>query len=449
MTRRELIGGLAAGAALAQQRTRPNIVMLLADDLGASDLSSYQCPDIRTPHIDSLGRSGVRFTQAYSNAPECSPTRTGFLTGRYQQRVGGLECAIGVGNVGRYDEAAWLSSRGELGLPHSETTIARMLKEAGYSTCCSGKWHLGYTEKFSPNGHGFDEYFGILGGNADYFTHREEDGTNVLYHNGKAVEREGHATDLFTDHAIDWLTRVRDRSKPFFLYVPFTAPHTPLQGPKDGPVAEKAKWNAGTRETYVAMVEHMDRRVGDILAAIDKQGVARNTLVVFKSDNGGYNRSRNTPFRAGKSTCFEGGIRVPCLMRWPGVIPRASTTTQAAMTMDVSATMLAAAGVKPSRSLDGVDLLPVLTGKQKPKARTLYWSYKRGATRRWAVRDGDLKYVIDDAKEYVFNLAWDDREKVNLAEPEAAITARLRGMLADWKREVEPARLREFRAAGA
>jgi N-acetylgalactosamine-6-sulfatase len=449
-TRRQLLAALGAPALVRPQRaSRPNIVMLLADDLGASDLSSYQCPDIRTPRIDSLARDGVRFTTAYANAPECSPTRTGFLTGRYQQRVGGLECAIGVGNVGRYDEAEWLASRGELGLPVSETSLARMLRDAGYATCCSGKWHLGYTEKFAPNAHGFDEYFGILGGNADYFTHREEDGANVLYHNGRPVEREGHATDLFADHAIDWLARSRPREKPFFLYVPFTAPHTPLQGPKDGPLADNAKWNAGMRATYVEMVEHMDRRIGDILAAVERTGAARNTLVIFMSDNGGYNRSRNTPFRGNKSSCFEGGLRVPCLMRWPGVIPRASATSQAAMTMDVSATILAAAAVAPSRALDGADLLPVLTGKRKPFPRTLYWSYKRAQARRYAVRDGDMKYVIDDGKEYLFNLAWDQAEKVNLAEPEPAATARLREKLAAWKKEVDAPRLREFRKSTA
>ncbi|MEZ5355461.1 MAG: sulfatase-like hydrolase/transferase [Bryobacteraceae bacterium] len=449
MTRRQLLtSALAAGpltTRVARAAGRPNIVMLLADDLGASDLSSYQCPDIKTPHIDSLGRRGVRFTQAYSNAPECSPTRTGFLTGRYQQRVGGLECAIGVGNVGRYDEAEWLAARGELGLPVSETSIARMLRDAGYATCCSGKWHLGYTGRFAPNAHGFDEYFGILGGNADYITHREEDGTNVLYRNGKPVERTGHATDLIADHAIDWLARVRPRDKPFFLYVPFTAPHTPLQGPGDAPVADKSKWNAGTRATYVRMVEHMDRRVGDILTALDRAGAASDTLVIFKSDNGGYNRSRNVPFRGAKSSCWEGGIRVPCLMRWPGVLPADATTTQVAITMDVSATILAAAQVRPTRPLDGMDLLPILTGKKKPVPRTLYWSYKRAKTRRWAVRDGDTKYVIDDGAEHVFDLAADVEEKVNLAERDPAATARLRGKLAAWKKEVEPPRLREFR----
>lgn len=439
MTRRNFLAAAAAGA-----RRRPNFLFLLADDLGSGDLSSYQCPDIRTPHIDSLGADGVRFTRAYANAPECTPTRCGLLTGRYQQRVGGLECAIGVGNVGRYDEAEWLAARGELGLPAQETTFATMLRKAGYATCCSGKWHLGYLDKFSPNRHGFDEYFGILGGNADYVTHREENGALVLYHNGKPADRAGHVTDLLADHAIDWLARRRPKDRPFFHYVPFTAPHSPFQAPGDKPAAPE-RWNEGTRETYVKMVEHMDRRIGDILAALDQTGERHNTLVVFTSDNGGANRSRNAPLRAGKSTVWEGGIRVPALARFPGRIGRGTTTDQVSMTMDWAATILATAGVKASRRLDGIDLMPFLTGERQPEARTLYWSYKRGQTRRWAVRDGDMKYVIDDGREELHNLAWDDREKVNLAESEARTLAAMRAKLEAWKKEVAAPRLRNFR----
>jgi len=450
-TRRALLTGaagvgasLVAGGALSAQVRRPNVLLIMADDMGASDLSCYQCPDVKTPQIDSLAQEGVRFTCAYANAPECSPTRTGLLTGRYQQRVGGLECAIGVGNVGRYDEAEWLAKRGELGLPEAETSVARMMKNAGYATACIGKWHLGYHEKFSANRHGFDEYFGILGGNADYVTHREEDGTNVLNHNGKPVEQSGHATDLIADRAVSWMERATRGAKPWFLYVPFTAPHSPLQGPEDGPVADKSKWNAGTRETYVKMVEHMDRRIGDVLAMLRRTGAASNTLVIFKSDNGGYAKSRNYPFRGFKSSVFEGGLRIPMLMQWPGVIPRASSTSQVAISMDVTATILAAAGVTPSRPLDGVDLMPVLRRQGRPFPRTLYWSYKRAQQRRWAVRDGDWKYVTDNGADYLYNLALDEAEKIDLKDAESETFTRLRSMLAAWKRETAPERLKPF-----
>ncbi|MBM3735902.1 MAG: N-acetylgalactosamine-6-sulfatase [Acidobacteria bacterium] len=414
-------------------------MVILADDLGSADLSCYGCPDIRTPSLDALAAAGVRFTRAYANAPECSPTRTGLMTGRYQQRAGGLECAIGVGNVGRYDEAEWLASKGQLGLPVSETSIARMLKSAGYATACAGKWHLGYLPEFSANRHGFDEYFGIMGGNADYFTHTEEDGTNVLYHNGKPVQREGHVTDLIADHAIAWL-KARPKSQPYFLYVPFTAPHTPLQALGDPPAA-KATWNEGKRATYVKMVEHMDRRIGELLGHID----TANTLVVFMSDNGGYAQSRNTPLKAGKSTCWEGGIRIPCIVRWPGRIPAGSTTAQVAMTMDISATLLAAASVKPPRKLDGMDLLPVMSGKSAPVPRTLFWSYKRAQTRRWAAREGDWKLVVDNGQEALHDLASDEREQHNVIAQHPDKAQRLRSLLDAWKKETAPARLRDFK----
>lgn len=448
-TRRSfLASSLAATAAVAQPK-RPNILLIMADDMGATDLSCYQCPDIKTPIIDALAREGVRFTHAYANAPECSPTRAGLLTGRYQQRVGGLECAIGVGNVGRYDEAVWLEKRGELGLPLSEPTFATMLRDAGYSTACIGKWHLGYGEKFSANRHGFDEYFGILGGNADHFTHREEDGTNVLNHNGKPIERAGHTTDIFTDHAIQWMEQAARGAKPWLLYLPYTAPHTPIQGPNDGPVADKAKWNAGPRATYVQMVEHLDRRIGDLMDALRRTGQLNNTLVIFKSDNGGYNRSNNYPFRGFKSSVFEGGLRIPLIMQWPGVLARATTTPQVTISMDVTATILAAAQVKPTRALDGINLLLGLRGRRGPIPRTLYWSYKRAEQRRWAVREGDWKYIVDNGNEYLYNLALDEVEKINLKEAEPARFQRLRTMLDTWKRDTAPERLKPFFAAKA
>ena len=431
---------LSATAAALPAAPRPHILLIMADDLGYGDLSSYGCPDIRTPHIDSIGHRGVRFTRCYANAPECTPTRTALLTGRYQQRVGGLECAIGVGNVGRYDEAEWLASRGELGLPPEETSLARMLKSAGYDTACIGKWHLGYPAKFSPNRHGFDEYFGILGGNADYFTHREESGDRVLYHNGRSAEREGYLTDLIADHSLAWL---RKRSaKPWLLYVPFTAPHTPLQGPTTGPVS--GGWNEGTRQTYAQMVERMDHQVGALLDQLDKMGAASNTLVIFKSDNGGYNRSRNSPLRGAKGSTWEGGIRIPCLMRWPGVIPEGRTTSQSAISMDLTATILAAAQTKPSRKLDGVDLLPVLTGKRTPFLRTLFWRYKRADNRRWAALDGDTKYVRDGQTESLHNLQTDESEQNNLLSTQPETAVRMRKLLLNWEHEVKAPRLAAF-----
>ncbi len=451
--RREFLrqgGCLLSVAALGKAQTRasapPNIVLVLADDMGYGDLSSYGCPDIRTPHIDSIGRRGVRFTRFYANAPECTPTRTALLTGRYQQRVGGLECAIGVGNVGRYDEAVWLQQRGELGLPASEPTLAQLLKRGGYETALSGKWHLGYLDKFLPYRHGFDEFFGILGGNADYFTHRELGGNPVLYHNRAPVRREGYLTDLITEHALGWL-RGRSR-KPFLLYVSYTAPHTPIQGPADSAKSvTEANWEKGDRATYGRMVQRMDDGVGAILEQLDRMGAADNTLVCFLSDNGGTQLSRNAGLRGTKGTTWEGGIRVPLLMRWPRLLAQEVVNSQVAITMDLLPTFLSAAGLRqPSgRRLDGINMLPWLSGKAEPPSRALYWRYKRGQAVRKAVLDGSLKYVQDGETEALHNLAQDEAEKNNLVTGSPAEAARLKSMLAAWEKDVAAPRLQGFR----
>ena len=441
----QLVAAAPLAFAAPRPRPRPNVVLIVADDQGYADLSSYGARDIRSPHIDSIGRNGVRFEQFYANAPECTPTRAALLTGRYQHRVGGLECAIGVGNVGRYDEAEWLANRGELGLPHSETTLPRLLKDAGYDTACFGKWHLGYPAKFSPNGHGFDEYLGIMGGNSDYFNHREEGGAEVLYRNGKPLDRKGrYLTDLFAEEAVAWLAR-RSPAKPFFLYLPFNAPHTPIQDPDAyDPAAGTAPRRQGHRPTYAKMVERMDARVGDVLAQLRRMGAAENTLVIYHSDNGGDPNGDNGPLRGRKSSCWEGGIRVPCLIQWPGRLPAGRAHAHPAITMDLAPTILAAAGVAPPRPFDGIDLLPALTGRSRPAPRTLFWRYKRAKDVRKAVRDGDWKLVADNGKEELHDLARDAGEQHDLlaARPEDA--ARLRAKLAAWEREVAAPRLKDF-----
>ena len=450
MTRREWLCATTASALPGAAAKRPNIVLILADDLGSRDLSCYGSPDIRTPNIDSLGRRGVRFTQFYANAPECSPTRTALLTGRYQHRAGGLECALGVGDQGRYDEAAWLQQRGELGLPASEITLPRILKDSGYDTGCFGKWHLGYPKKFWPAAHGFDESFGILGGNADYFTHQEEDGRPVLYRNLDTVERTGYATDLFADAAIDWLKRRSE--KPFFLYLPFTTPHTPIQYPEGfDPKTGTAPWRNGDRKTYAKMVERMDARIGDVLAQLDRMGRAGDTLVLFLSDNGGDPNGDNAPLRGRKSSLWEGGIRVPCLLRWPRLGLEGRTNNQVALTMDLLPTLLAAAGVAPpaGRKFDGAGLLPVIGGRRQPFPRTVFWRFRRAENTRKAVRQGDLKLVDDSGKRELHDLAADPLEQRDLlgAMPDRA--RKLETLLAAWEQDVRAPRLAGFRSTAA
>jgi N-acetylgalactosamine-6-sulfatase len=453
-TRREFLVKSAGFAALSavlpgchfsspQNKRRPNIILIMADDLGYGDVGCYGCSDIRTPAIDSLADEGVRFTTFYSNAPECTPTRTALLTGRYQQRVGGLECALGIGNVGRYDDAVRLRQTHDLGLPVEETSIARMLKDAGYATAISGKWHLGYEPKFFPLPHGFDSWFGPVGGATDYFYHIEYTGEPALYENDKPVEREGYLTDLITDEAVGFIRR--KKSKPFFLYVAYTAPHTPYQGPdgkKPEPVPQD-NYNKGSRETFAAMVERMDRGVGRILKTLNDAGLTDNTLVVFMSDNGANRTGNNSPFSGYKGNLFEGGIRVPCIAKWPGVLAWGMVSDQPCMTMDFSRSIVRAAGTKPpaGREFDGMDILQAVATNQPVKKRTLFWRARRGQWTRKAVRDGNLKYISlqngSNVKEYLFDLKRDPAENNNLLKKQPENVRKLKIILQNWEQKVK------------
>jgi N-acetylgalactosamine-6-sulfatase len=444
INRRSFLAAASSAASLQAATRPPNIILMMADDMGYADLSGYGATDIRTPNIDSIGKQGVRFTRAYCSAPECTPSRTALLTGRYPQRVGGMECAIGVGAVGRYDEAEWLAERKDLGLPQDEYTIARILKWRGYDTACFGKWHLGYEDRFLPNKHGFDDFFGVLGGNADYYKHTEESGENVLYLNSKPTQREGYLTDLIGTAAVNWLKTRAWIKSPFFLYVPFTAPHSPYQGRKD---REGGYQKKPDRRVYAEMVEAMDQQVGAILGQLDEmKKVAANTWVIFLSDNGGTQVGSNKPFRGGKSSLWEGGLRTPCLMRWPGRFRAGSETRQVTLMMDIAASILAAANAKPapSRRLDGVNLLPIWQGRRNLAPRTVYWRYRRGAVTRKAVLDNDWKYVWDQGKEELHNLADDMVEQHNRLSEEPATAAELRRLLARWEEDVRAPRLRDF-----
>ena len=427
----------------SQNKPRPNIVLIMADDLGYGDVGCYGCGDIRTPSIDSLAADGVRFTTFYSNAPECTPTRTALLTGRYQHRVGGLECALGIDNVGRYDDAIRLRRTNDMGLPVEETSIARMLRDAGYATVISGKWHLGYEPKFFPLKHGFDSWFGPVGGSADYFHHIEYTGKPVLYQNDKLVKREGYMTDLITDHAVGFIKR--KPVKPFFLYVAYTAPHTPYQGPNDKksePVPQ-GEYSKGSRETYAAMVERMDQGIDRILKSLDDAGLNENTLVIFMSDNGANKTGNNSPFSGYKGNLFEGGIRVPCIVKWPGVLARGVVSEQPCMTMDFSRSIVRAAGAKPpsGREFDGMDILQAAATNRPVVRRTLFWRARRAQRTRKAVRDGPLKYIRlqdgGDVKEYLFDLEHDPAEKLDLFNDQLENVRKLKALLQNWEQEVK------------
>ncbi|HEY2415828.1 MAG TPA: sulfatase-like hydrolase/transferase [Pirellulaceae bacterium] len=430
-----------------QSGVRPNIVLILADDMGYGDLGCYGCPDIRTPNIDALARQGIRLTNFYSNGPECSPTRTGLMTGRYQHRVGGLECAIGVGNVGRYDDAIRLANQHELGLPVERSVLARSLKDVGYATAICGKWHLGYEPKFLPLKHGFDYAFGPLGGNIDYFHHHEPGGTGetMLYQNDQPIKRDGYMTDLIAEEACASLKRTK---QPFFLYVPFNAPHSPFQGPNDGgqPPLTSDTQIRGSRAKYVEMVERLDQCVGQILKSLDEIGAAKNTLVIFASDNGGPNFSRNDPLSGRKGTTYEGGIRVPCILRWPDALPPGRESSQVGITMDLTASILNLAGAKPlpNLPLDGMDIVGHLREGKADVPRTLFWRGRRGENTWRGVRDGNLKLVSrqdgDKRQDWIFDLASDLAEKNDLSKTRPGELDRMQALLVKWEAAVKPER---------
>jgi N-acetylgalactosamine-6-sulfatase len=428
---------------------KPDIVLIVADNLGHGDLSCYGCPDIQTPHIDSIAAQGVRFTNFYSNGPECSPTRTALLTGRYQQRIPGLECALGTGNVGRYDDAIALAERHELGLPPKENVLIPLLNQAGYRTVGVGKWHLGYEKHLLPPHHGFDYFLASLGGTIDYFYHNEPTGEPVLYENLKPVRRDQYFTDLITDTAVEFLQK-QPADEPIFLYLPYTAPSAPFQHPDHKPDRPKVSnqwdsqdWQQGDRETLRLIIQRLDQGVGRILATLQETGRARDALVIFCSDNGAYPiAASNAPFRGYASELFEGGIHVACMARWPGRLPVGRVDDRQTLTFDLTAAILAAAGCKApkDRPLDGIDVLGQIAAGAPPTPRTLFWRARR-ADRTWkALRQGDLKYIWrqdgDQLDEYLFDLSTDPGETSNLMDQMPDSARQLKDRLARWERSM-------------
>lgn len=429
--------GLAAGAGGAERawaqgsRRPPNVVFFLSDDMGYGDLSCYGSREIRTPNIDRLARQGVKFTSAYANGPVCTPTRTAFLTGRYQQRFGPeLEWAFGPNN----NKTA--------GLKAGDSVLPRALKPLGYQSACMGKWHVGWSPQFRPMAHGFDEHFGILLGNADMYSHKYHDGSDDLWENGEPVKREGYLTEMIADKAVSFVER--NAASPFFLYVPFNAVHWPFQPPgRPGDIRNSQNWRDGERADYVKMTESMDAAVGRVLDALARKGLERDTLVVFTNDNGGERLSESGPLFHVKGTVFEGGIRVPAVARWPGVIPAGRVTPQTAMTMDFTATILAAAGARAPEgiTLDGEDLMPVMSGKRAAYERAHFWRVRQAGRSQLAARKGRWKYIDDNTggrgfPELLFDVEADPGERRNLYFRHQDVARGLRAEALRWEAAV-------------
>jgi arylsulfatase A-like enzyme len=393
---------------------RPNIVVILTDDQGYADVGFRGTGDVKTPALDRLTAEGVRFDNAYANCPVCSPTRAALLTGCYPDIVG----VPGV--IRTHAESSWGF------LDPQAPLLPAVLKEAGYHTAIIGKWHLGLTEPNTPLSRGFDHFHGFLGDMMDDYNNHRRHGVNYMRKNRETITPEGHATDLFTDWAIDYLQSRVDAPEPFFLYLAYNAPHTPIQPPEEfvQRIRQRHPDLSPTRAKLVAFIEHMDQGIGRVLDALDETKLAEKTLVIFASDNGGDIRpgANNKPWRDGKGTMYEGGIRVPMSARWPGKI-EAGSTDRIALSMDIFPTVCEAAGVEPPSTIDGVSFLPTLLGKEQPSEdRTLIWVRREGNQfegQDWyAVRQGDWKLVQPSpfARPELYDLANDPGETQDLRE---------------------------------
>jgi arylsulfatase A-like enzyme len=400
----------------------------MADDMGYADLSCYGRKDYQTPHLDKLASQGVKFTNAYAGAPVCTPTRTAFMTGRYPART----------PVGLYEPLGWWDTAG---LTPKYTSLPTLLQNAGYETFLIGKWHLGSIAACSPLKNGFDYFFGFTGGGIDYISHTNPKGENDLWENDKQVTKEGYMTDLLMDKTIETLKR--KHNKPFFISLMFSAPHWPWQArgdkayPASDTVIDGKEWTkGGSPQTYAAMVKAMDDAVRKILETLEAEKLSSNTVVIFTSDNGGEKFSDMGGLARKKFNLWEGGIREPAFVKWPGKIPANTVTEQAAITMDWTATILALANAKPAPAFpqDGMNLMPIMMKKAKPVTRTFYWRITRVPQK--AMLEGNWKYLKDGEKEYLFDLSDDAGEKNDLKETQKEIFERLKKKYNEWEQTV-------------
>ena len=444
LTRRKFISSIASGATLlattrkppavatsaGPRAPRPNVIFILADDLGWGDLSCYGRPDYRTPNLDLLASQGVRLTNAYAASAVCTPTRCGFITGRYPARL----------KIGLREPLS--ATDGSVGLDPDHPTIASLLKKAGYDTALIGKWHLGFRPEWGPNAHGFDEFYGVLSGAADYHEHKNGLGEPDLFENLKPVQQNGYLTDLLTDRAVKYITR--RRTVPFYLSLHYTAPHWPWQDRKGGEhvtftdktIEPITMGGGGSLKLYAEMMRTLDDGVGRVMKTLKAVGLDRNTLVIFTSDNGGERFSYEWPFAGQKGDLLEGGIRVPAIVRWPGVIPARRETDQMAITMDWTATILSVAASAPAEGypLDGIDLLPTIKGSNPKQDRTFFWRiYDRDA-----VRSGKWKYLRDGQRRCLFDLSVDQHEQADFSTKNPDIFKRLISEFEKWDQQMLP-----------
>ncbi len=417
----------------------PNIVVILADDLGYADIAAYGSERNRTPHLDRMAAEGLQFTDFHSNGPMCSPTRAALLTGLYPQRFG-VQFESALSGIEDYD----------IGLPLDALTIAEAVAEHGYATGMYGKWHLGYHPPFMPADQGFGDFRGLASGDGDHHSHIDRSGRKDWWHNSEIEMEEGYGVDLITNHSVDFIQR--HRNEPFFLYVAHLAIHFPWQGPEDrGYRVEGGNYHNLTKlgeldsldvsSQVNKMVEAVDGSVGRILEAVQEAGLDSRTLVFFTSDNGGYltyqggyhNISENGPLRGQKTDPYEGGHRVPAIARWPGRI-QPGATDELAATFDLFPTIMELVGADSgATALDGMSLTPLLFERSPLPARTLFWRMRGEA----AVRRAQWKLVRNpNSPIELYDLSVDVGESKNLAESNPDVTAELQRALAEWESDV-------------
>lgn len=408
------------------QGNRPNIIYIMTDDMGYGDLSVQGQKIYTTPNIDKLASEGIRFTHAYAAHSLCTPTRTAFMTGRYPART----------TVGLIEPLTGSPKDSAYGLSRNDPSIASMMKASGYKTMLVGKWHLGFKKEFSPNQNGFDYFFGFHSGAIDYISHVENGSKPDLYENGRLVEVKGYMTDLLASKAA--LLIREKQSVPFFLVLNFNAPHWPWQVSTSKPYHDTMDFReGGSKEIYIEMMQSLDNAIGTVMLALEQSGLRNETIVIFTNDNGGERFSDNGEFSNSKASLWEGGIRVPAFVRWPGKIKQGTTTSQMAITMDWSATILAAAGEKipGSVSLDGMDLMPICKGEKDPVERTFFWRTFQRKDQQ-AIRKGRWKYLKVESDEYLFDIIKDPSEKNDQKNEQQQVLKEMKATYASWQSSV-------------
>ncbi|XMO85359.1 sulfatase [Algibacter sp. AS12] len=419
---------------VVEKNIKPNIILIMADDLGYGELSCYGSTKINTPNIDKLASQGVKFLDFHSNGPVCSPTRAALMTGKYQQRTG-VEGVITAAN------------HREVGLSLDETTLAEELKNLGYATAMFGKWHLGYAEEFNPTYQGFETFTGFVGGNIDYHSHIDQEGYLDWWKGNNIDDEKGYTTDLITSYGVDYIknNNPNKTGKPFFLYLSQESPHYPIQGRHDKPVREEGNKKYirkvdkdSVQSIYTGMIETMDEGIGKIMKTVNTENLNENTIIIFCSDNGAAgSRGDNGVLRAAKASVYEGGHRVPAIISYPNQIKANTVSNATVLSMDFLPTLVDFAGGKPSgKNIDGVNFKSHLLNETNLADRNLYWVF--GSKK--AIRNGEWKLVTNqtEGKESIelFNLKNDVSEKQDVSANEPERVKNMLAQLENWQKEV-------------